>query len=322
MIVIYSYNIAEGILEKPTVDKLPELLEAENVDLWIDLESPNHEESKILREVFNFHELAVEDCTQADIEEPKLDDYDDYLFIVLHSFYFTPENIELNIDELDLFFGKNYVVTYHKKPTIGIRQLRKKLEHKIDFMSEGTDEILHAIVDSLVDNYTVSFKQLERTIYKSEAEILSNPTKKTLNDLFKLKIGLINLNRIMAPGEEVMESLGETENKLIQEENKVYFQDVHDHMSKILGLLHSYTEMVNSTMYTYMSLATHRMNSVMQVMTIIATIVLVPTLIASIYGMNLKLPFQDSPNGFTIITIINLVITGSLFYYFKKKAWF
>ena len=167
----------------------------------------------------------------------------------------------------------------------------------------------------------LSFKRLERTIYKAEAEILSNPTKKTLNDLFKLKIGLINLSRVMIPGEEVMENLGETENKLIQEENKIYFQDVHDHISKILGLLQSYTEMVTSTMDTYMSLTTHRMTSVMQVLTIIATIVLIPTLIASIYGMNLKLPFQDSPHGFTIITILIIVITGMLFFYFKKKDW-
>ena len=219
MITIYSYNIADGILEKPAVDKLPELLEAENVDLWIDLEEPNLKESQILRDIFNFHELAIEDCTQADIEESKLDDYEDYLFLVLHSFFFTPEKIKFDINELDLFFGKNYVVTYHKYPTIGIRQLKKRLENNIDFMGEGTDEILHAIVDSLVDNYVLSFKRLERTIYKAEAEILSNPTKKTLNDLFKLKIGLINLSRVMIPGEEVMENLGETENKLIQEEN-------------------------------------------------------------------------------------------------------
>ncbi len=321
MITIYSYNIADGILEKPTVGKLPELLEAENVDLWIDLEAPTLKESQILREIFNFHELAIEDCTQADIEEPKLDDYEDYLFLVFHSFFFTPEKIQFDINELDLFFGKNYVVTYHKHPSIGIRQLNKRLENNIDFMGEGTDEILHAIVDSLVDNYVLSFKRLERTIYKAEAEILSSPTKKTLNDLFKLKIGLINLSRVMIPGEEVMENLGETENKLIQEENKIYFQDVHDHISKILGLLQSYTEMVTSTMDTYMSLTTHRMTSVMQVLTIIATIVLIPTLIASIYGMNLKLPFQDSPHGFTIITIVIIVITGVLFFYFKKKDW-
>ena len=323
MITIYSYDIAKGILERPTVDELHELLEVESVDLWIDLETPTLEESEILRTVFNFHELAIEDCSQADIEEAKLDDYEDYLFLVMHSFFFNTDTINFDINELDLFFGKNYVVTYHKKPTIGIRQLRKRLEHNIDFMAEGTDEILHAIVDSLVNNYVVSFKRLERTIYRTEAEILSNPTKKTFNDLFKLKIGLINLNRIMAPGEEVMEDLGETENMLIQEENKVYFQDVHDHILKIQGLLQSYSEMVTSTMDTYMSLTTHRMNSVMQVMTVIATIILIPTLIASIYGMNFtKMPFLDNEYGFVIVSSISFILAGFMLWFFKKKDWF
>ena len=322
MITIYSYDIANGILTTPDVEQLPELLEAENVDLWIDFESPTAKESEILRSVFHFHELAFEDCIETDIEEAKLDDYEDYLFIVLHSVFFNRAQFTFNIIELDLFFGKNYVITYHKKPTFGIDLLKKRLEEKIDFMAQGTDEILHAIVDSLVDNYVVSFRHLERTISKIETEILTNPTKKTFNDLFKLKIGLINLGRILNPGEEVMASLGETELELIQEENKVYFQDVHDHISKIQGLLQSYMETVTSTMDTYMSLSSHRMNSVMQTMTIIATIVLIPTLIASIYGMNIDLPLQQSPHSFTIVITLTLLFTGAMLWFFKKKGWF
>lgn len=322
MVTIYSYDIAKGILEQPTVEKLPDLLEAENVDLWVDLENPTPEESEILRSVFNFHELAVEDCTQTDIEEAKLDDYEDYLFIVTHSVFFKWEQLKFEIIELDLFFGKNFVVTYHKKPTFGISQLKRRLDNKIDFMAQGTDEILHAILDSLVDNYFISFKHVEKTIYNIEAEILSNPTKKTFSDLFKLKIGLINLRRILTPGEEVMKSLGESEHELIQEENKVYFQDVHDHISNVEGLLQSYMEMVTSTMDNYVSLATHRMNSVMQMLAILATLVLIPTLIASIYGMNLDLPFQDSPHGFSIVIALNLLLMGLMLWFFKKKDWF
>ena len=120
MITVYSYNIAEGTLECPPVDRLPELLESENVDLWVDFESPTAKESEILRSVFHFHELAIEDCIETDIEEAKLDDYEDYLFIVLHSVFFNLAQFTFNIIELDLFFGKNYVITYHKKPTFGI----------------------------------------------------------------------------------------------------------------------------------------------------------------------------------------------------------
>ncbi|MCE5249998.1 magnesium/cobalt transporter CorA [bacterium] len=322
MITVYSYNIAEGTLSKPTIKELPVVFESENVDLWVDLEAPTAEEAAILRTVFNFHELAIEDCIATDIEEAKLDDYESYLFLVFQAVFYNNERLSFDITELDLFFGENYVVTHHKKPTVGINQLKHRLEKGIDFMAQGTDEILHAIVDSLVDNYTLTFKKLERSIYAIEGEILSEPTKKTFNNIFRLKRGLINLRRIIAPEEEVLEILANSEHELIQEENKFYFQDVHDHISAIQGLLDSYMEMVTGTMDTYVSISNHRMTDVMIMLTIISTIMLPPTLIASIYGMNVNLPFSDSPHIFLIISIISMAFVGFMLLYFKKNDWF
>ncbi len=321
MVTIYNYDIANAVLAQSSIEELPDLLEAENIDLWVDLEDPDPQESDILRSVFHFHELAVEDCVQTDIEEPKLDDYEDYLFLVMHSVWFNQDKKNINIREIDLFFGKNFVVTFHKQPTPGINQLKKRLEKQVDFMAKGSDEILHAIVDNMVDNYIVSFKQLERTIFNIETELLSDATKETFQALFKLKISLINLRRTLNPAEEVMENLATTEHELIQEENKVYFQDVHDHISKIEGLQQSYMEMVSTAMDNYVSLSSHRMNSVMQTLTVLATFVLIPTLISSIYGMNIPLPFQNSHYGFVSFIVMTVVITGLMYWYFKKKDW-
>ena len=322
MITIYSYNIAEGTLACPPIEELPELFEAENNDLWVDFESPTREEAEILGTVFNFHELAIEDCVTTENEEAKLDDYEDYLFLVFHSIFFNSDKLIVDINELDLFFGEHYVVSFHKKPVMAVNQLRKRLEKSNDFMSQGTDEIFHAVLDALVDNYTASIKRLERTIYKLEAEIMVEASQKTFNELFRLKRGLINLRRIMNPAEEVVEQLGAMENELIQEENRVYFQDIHDHISSIQGLLQSFTEMVSGTMDTYVSLTTHSMTNVMRTLTIISTILLPQTLIASIFGMNLDLPFQKSPMGFYIIIGADVIITGGMLWYFKVKDWF
>ena len=321
MVTIYSYDIANAVLARPSIVELPELLEVENVDLWVDLEDPSPEESDILRTVFHFHELAIEDCIQTDIEEPKLDDYEDYLFLVMHSVRFNPEMKNIDIREIDLFFGKNFVLTFHKQSTPGIIQLKKRLEKQVDFMAKGSDEIFHAIVDNMVDNYIVSFKQLERMIFTIETELLSVPTKETFNGLFKLKISLIHLRRTLNPAEEVMETLATTEHELIQEENKVYFQDVHDHISKIEGLQQSYMEMVSTAMDNYVSLSSHRMNIVMQTLTVLATFILIPTLISSIYGMNIPLPGQNSHDGFIYFIVLTVVITALMFWYFKKKDW-
>ncbi len=323
MITIYSYNIAEGTLDQPPVEMLPELVDEENVDLWVDLETPSQKEVEILSTVFGFHELAIEDCTAFDIEEAKLDDYENYLFLVLHSVLFEKESMSFDINELDLFFSKNYVVTYHKRPTPGIKRVKKRLEKGIDFMSQGSDEILHAIIDSLVDNYMDSFKRLERTILEIETEILSEPSKETFNGLFKLKRGLINLRRFIDPEVEVIDILGTTEHDLIQEENQIYFQDIHDHVSNIEGRLSSYIEMVTGTMDTYMTITQHRMNVTMQTLTMIATIVLFPTLIASIYGMNFDhMPFLHDDYGFFIIMGSSIVAIFFMWLYFKKNKWF
>jgi len=323
MITIYSYNIAEGTLDNPSIDQLPDIFESDNVDLWVDLESPTHEESTILSSVFNFHELAIEDCTAIDIEEAKLDDYENYLFLVFHSIIFDETDLTFDIIELDLFFGRNFVVTYHKKPTPGIRQIKRRLDRGIDFMAQGSDEILHAIVDALVDNYTLSFKKIERAIFRLESEILTEPSNRTFNNLFRLKRGLINLKRIIDPEVEVVDSLGNSEHELIQEENKVYFKDILDHISNIEGKIQSYMDMVTGTMDTYVSISQYRMNSVMQTLTIGATILLLPTLIASIYGMNFdNMPFQHNPMGFEIVLLLSVLLVVVMLWYFRKKKWY
>ncbi len=322
MITVYSYNVAEGTLTSHTADELPELVETEHIDLWVDLETPTKEESEILGAVFNFHELAIEDCVALDIEEAKIDDYEDYLFLVFHAMFFNSEKLSFDISEIDIFFGEKYVVTYHTKPNPAINQLRKRLEKSIAIMSSGSDELLHAVLDTIVDNYGTSFKRLEREIYKFEAQILTDASNRTFNDLFRLRRGLINLRRILSPSEEVLEDLGTKEHELIQEENRMYFQDVHDHMSTIQGLLVSYLEMVSGTMDTYVSLTTHRMTSVMRTLTILSFIMLPLTLIASLFGMNLNLPFQKSPHGFAIIMLMQFAIVGTLLWFFKKRDWF
>jgi len=323
LITIYSYDIAAGTLSNPTVEELPEVYESGNVDLWIDLEAPTPEEADILRTVFNFHELAIEDCIAIDIEEAKLDDYEDYLFFGFHSVFFDSSNLSFDIIELDMFFGKKFVVTHHKKPTVGISQLKKRLEQGNDFMAEGTDGILHAVIDSLVDNYTVTVKQIERSIFSLEEELLSAPTNKTFNNLFKLKSILIHLHRLIAPESQVIESLANSEHGLIQEETTVYFDDIHDHISTIEGLLDSYMDMVKGTMDTYVSIANVRLQKIMQILTIISTIMLPPTLIASFYGMNFKhLPLEDLPYGFEIISVLCLMFAGSMLWYFRKQGWF
>jgi len=189
-------------------------------------------------------------------------------------------------------------------------------------MSSGTDELLHAVLDAVVDNVGHSFRKLERTFFLLGAEILSDSSQKTFKNLFLLKRSLINLRRVLAPAEEVIEELGTKEHELIQENNRVYFQDIHDHISTIQGLLNSYMEMLSGTIDSHIHLTTLRMTNVMTILTVIATIMIPLLLITSIYGMNIELPLQKNQHSFTIIMAISVFVTIVMLWYFKKKDWF
>jgi len=289
--------------------------------LWVDLENPNEFEAESLVEIFNFHPLAVEDCT-SEISEPKVDDYDEYLFVVTHALRITPED-ELATIELDIFIGKNYVVTFHKEPLRSVEQVRDMVQKKPDlYLSHGSDVLFHSILDHLVDNYMPVLNRYDHKIDTLEEQIFNNPPDNYLSTVMQVKSDIFNLRRIVGPQRDTVYYLTRNASEFIQSDNLMYFRDVYDHLFRIYGMAEGYHESLQSILQAYFSYSSHKLNEIVKRMTILATLTMPMVIVASIYGMNFKnMPELNWPHGYYFSIGLMIAIAVVMLIWMKFKKW-
>jgi len=294
--------------------------------LWVDLEDPSEFESDCLVEIFNFHPLAVEDCL-SDHSEPKLDDYDEYFFIVMHSAMTKRDeaigNEELASSQFNIFFGKNYVVTFHKMPIKAIQNVREVLRKKPDrFMGQGSDMLLHAILDHFVDNYQPLLGQYDRRIDKLEVELYNDPPKNYLASVMQVKQDVFSLRRIIGPQRDMLNNFTRTASDFIHPDHVMYFRDVYDHLFRIYGMVESFHENLTSILQAYYSYSSHKLNEVVKHLTALATLTMPAVIIASFYGMNFDhMPELHWKLGYPFSILLALGISAAMLLWMKSKKW-
>lgn len=296
------------------------LQEKEGV-LWVDLEDPNEFEEDALVEIFNFHPLAVEDCV-SDISQPKVDDYEEYLFLVMHAVHLNGEGA-LATTELDVFLGKNYVVTFHKAPIKGVQLVRETLAKKPEvLMGHGPDLLVHAILDYLVDNYEPVLSQYDERIDQIEEELFNHPNKDYLAAILQVKRDVFQLKRTVAPQRDTLNFLTRTPTAFIKPKHMMYFRDVYDHLFRIYGMVEGFHELIPSILQVYFSQSSHTLNEVMKRMTILATLSMPAVMIASIYGMNFQhMPELEWRYGYFICLGLIFVTSVGMLIWMKFKKW-
>lgn len=294
--------------------------------LWIDLEAPTEFESDCLVEIFNFHALAVEDCL-SDNSEPKIDDYDEYLFLVMHSVIMSRDEerdlVELSTVELNIFFGKNYVVTFHKTPVTTISQIRNAAKRSPDrVLGHGTDMLVHAILDRLVDNYQPLLDRYDRRIDQLEDEVFDNPSEDYLSLILQTKRDVFNFRRIISPQRDLLNSLTKSSTPFIKRKNLIYFRDVYDHLFRIYSVSEGFHESLASLLQVYFSYSSHKLNEIVKHMTVLATLTMPAVIVASIYGMNFhNMPELDWKYGYPFSIFLSLGISVSMLIWMKLKKW-
>lgn len=294
--------------------------------LWVDLEDSTEFESECLVEIFNFHALAVEDCL-SDNSEPKIDDYDEYLFMVMHSVIMTRDEerdlVELSTVELNIFFGKNYVVTFHKTPITTISQIRNAATRNPDrFLGHGSDLLVHAIIDRLVDNYQPLLDRYDRRIDQLEDEVFDNPSEDYLSLILQTKRDVFNLRRILSPQRDLLNSLTKSATPFIKRKHLMYFRDVYDHLFRIYGISEGFHESLSSLLQVYFSYSSHKLNEIVKHMSVLATLTMPAVIIASIYGMNFhNMPELDWKYGYPFSILLSVFISASMLIWMKFKKW-
>ncbi len=310
------------LLDKLDKEQIQDLLIKKDGLLWIDIEDVRDEDAKLLSDVFGFHPLAVEDCISRDIHPPKIDDFEDYLFVIVHGINYHTESEVVETTELAFFMGKNYVVTTHDVPMRSITSMLDRIRKDGRLMRRGADFLAHDIIDALVDNIMPTIEQMDEKNDQLEDEALHKPKRETLMAIMQLKRSILSLTRIILPQREIVNRLSRGEYNLISERAQIYYRNIFDHLVRIEMLTLGLRDMTESVLSTYLSSVSNRMNEVMKVLTLIATIFIPLTFIAGIYGMNFaSMPELQWRYGYFGILIVMAVIGISLAIYFRKKKW-
>jgi magnesium transporter len=305
----------------------PTMLKDEAGLLWVDFEAtPPAEDEPILRDIFGFHPLAIEDALQEN-HVPKLDDWVDYLYIVLHAILFDKGKDDyLDTLELDIFLGRNFMVTHHDQPIRAIDSMLANIQRDDRPLRNGADHLLYRLVDTVVDNYMPIVEALDEEIDRKEDEIFSEPTSRTLEEIFALKRAVLTLRRILAPQREVVNKLARDDYAVIDTRDRIYFRDVYDHLVRLYDITESVRDLLSGTLDTYLSVINNRMNDIMRTLTVITTLFMPITFVTGFFGMNFF--SSDHPLTtwvqrpvFLVILALMLLTPVGMFFWMRRRGW-
>ncbi len=313
---------------------IPEVKKEEQLNLesltwgdlsWVNIDSPTRRECEYLEQNFPFHPLNLDDLLSR-LPRPKMDEYKDHLFIVLHFPFWNREQQAIISSELNIFIGENYVVTVDC--TGNLKTLAKFFkvcqsdeESRRENFSQGSAYLLYRTIDRLVDYCLPILNKIGDKIERVEDVMFLERRPTIVRDISILRREVIAFRRIIWPIRAVIGGLEPKVRRFTKMDMAAYFGDLVDHVDKIWDGLDEYKEVLEGLSATRDSLATNRTNEVMRVLTIIATIFFPITLIASIWGMNVPLPFQNSNHSFLYVILIMLGIIGGMLHFFRRRRW-
>ncbi len=288
--------------------------------VWVDVADPTSQDFDDLAREFGFHPLAIEDCRH-EHQRPKIDEYNGYYFIVLYEAEMQPGCL-LELRELNIFLGENYLVTVHSQPVRAVPRAQQLWHQWTDLAERKTGLPAYLLMDAIVDDYMPLLDEYSDRLEEIEEKIFDEFHTESLREIFQIKKQLLFLRRSVVPLRDVFNSLLRREQPIFSRETLVYFQDVYDHLLRVADSIDGLREIVNSTMEAYLTVSGNRMNIVMKRLTAISTILMSITLIAGIYGMNFQfMPELQWRYGYVGAWTAMLVIGLSLYFYFRKIKW-
>lgn len=289
--------------------------------IWVDLEAPTEDEIKqVLEGVFSFHPLAIEDCVNPECL-PKIEDYENHLFIVTHAVDHTRTE-RFTTTELDLFLGKDFLVTFHRQPLRTIAGLVDKIDRATGVIARAPDRLAHTILDHLIDSYKPQADELRAEIDTIEARILAERSETIINDLLAIRGEVAHLRQVIRPQRDLINRLAHGESKIIRAIMLPYFRDLRDDLLRLEQTAASFADQLLVSFDLYLNKSASQANEGIKVLTALTAITLPPIVIGTWYGMNFKhMPGLDSPWGHGIALAITAVSTGAMFVWCKKRGW-
>lgn len=318
---VYLNTNSKKFTENCNAADISELRVKDQNIVWADVSDPTSRDFEELAEEFGFHHLSIEDCQNAH-QRPKVEEYAGYYFIVLYEAELAGSNDRLELRELNIFLGKNYLVTVHSQPIRAIETARRLWPEWMDRAEQGSGLLAYLLIDGIVDDYMPLLDIISERMDDLEDSIFGEFRAEAIQEIFSIKKKLLYLRRSITPLRDVFNTMLRREQPIFPRETHVYFQDVFDHLIRVADTIDTLRDMLSSTMDAYLSVSANRMNQVMKRLTSISTILMSVTLIAGIYGMNfIFMPELRWRFGY-VFALLSMVVVGlALYVYLKKVKW-
>lgn len=309
------------------LESTAELLKEKDALIWVDLDDESIEETRrILTDVFKFHPLSIDDAL---VEEhvPKIDDWGEYLYMALVAVDpYTPlDDINKSI-ELDIFIGKNYIVTYHAEDIKAINTVWTNALREERHLLHGANYLVYQIIDEMANEYMSLIDHLDIQVEEIEDTVMEKPDKSLLEQIFSIKRSLLNLRRIVSPQREVLNKLSRGDFNVIDQRERMYYRDVYDHLVRIQDITENLRDLVSGALDTYLSVVNNRLNDIMKTLTIITTLFMPLSFLTGFFGMNFfaasnRLNYWTDTVGFTITLAIIIGLPLGMFLWMRRRDW-
>lgn len=298
---------------------------------WIDIEDRESNTAAVeplLRDLFRFHPLAIEDALK-EAHVPRVDDWETYLYIIFHTIDFDPDTDEIRLHEVDVFLGPNYLLTYHTEPIAVLDSHRHKIERDPRRrLRHGADGLLYHLLDQAVAEYLPAIEHLDEAIDAAQDEVFDHPTKETLKSIFRIKRSANRFNRILVPQRELLNRLARDPYDQISTDSRVYFRDVYDHMVRIHEITEGLRDLISGALDTYLSAISNRTNDIMKTLTLVTVMFMPLTFVVGFFGMNFfggSIEFVTPlPKAFLFTTscLAMALMPGIIWLWGRHRKWY
>lgn len=330
MVRIFIRNAQGALMESNDITRIQQFVTDKANTVWVDLPDPGTEVQpdveKVLREVFQFHPLAVDDAL-VETHVPKVDDWGEYLYIVLHAVNFQHGKDHIETLEVDIFVGANYLVTHHVSEVPALDRLWQTILRDERHTRKGVDYLLYELCDFIATDYMPVMDRIDEAIDHIQDTVFDTNNPRTVQFIFKLKSAVLDLRRVLSPQREVLNKLSRGDFPMIDSNVRIYMRDVYDHFVRLTDLNESLRDLVAGSLDTYLSVTANRTNEVMKVLTIITVLFMPLTFITGFFGMNffggnMEL-FVNVPPWlmFAVAMLIMIGVPAAMLLYIRRRGW-
>lgn len=323
---VYCDTHQQTFAQTTELEKIAELLGDHRHAFWLDLQAPTEEELATIADLFHLHPLAVEDASN-EHQRPKVEEYENFLFLVFHTVSLDERKQSLSMGELDIFVGQNYLITVHDTPLIELEETAQRWKRSHGQLEKGIGVLLYSLLDTIVDNYfpivdglVDQAEELEEHMFSGKGTVQERQL--TLK-LLALKKQFLAFRRIASPERDVLNMLTNRDNPFFNEHITIYFRDVYDHITRLNDTLDLYRDQLNTIMDANLSIVSNDLNKIMRTLTVMSIILMVDALIVGIYGMN----FENMPElhwqfGYFGVLLLMAALSLLLVLFFRRIKWF